>query len=194
MMKLRAGLLVNSSHTNSTTHSPLQTISITLKKLLSFLLLIGCLSSGCTSTYYFVRHAEKLDNSADPPLSAAGQTRAQILRDTLMNKSIDSIFATPYKRTRQTALPLATALGKPVTIYSPDTTEAFVTSISKIRGKDLLIVGHSNTVPAMILQMTGQQVHIDDDEYDKLFIVEIRRSCFRSHVTLTWVQFGPPSP
>lgn len=164
-----------------------------MKAICFVLLLIGTLAAGCTTNYYFVRHAEKLDTSSNPPLSTSGQQRALALRDSLLGKGIDSIFATPFLRTQQTAQPLANALGKPVTIYSPDTTEAFVTAISKIRGKDLLVVGHSNTVPAMVLQLTGQQVSIADDQYDRLFIVTITRAWFQKRVTLLQARYGPPS-
>ncbi|MFQ5446140.1 MAG: histidine phosphatase family protein, partial [Saprospiraceae bacterium] len=126
------------------------------KHLVPVLLLV--LLSSCTTTYYFVRHAERLDSSADSPLSAAGNIRAQILKDSLLNKGIDSIFATPYLRTQQTVQPLAGALGEPVTIYGTDTTAMFVQALKKVRGKELLVAGHSNTVPEMVLYMTGDTV------------------------------------
>jgi phosphohistidine phosphatase SixA len=160
------------------------------KYLAPVLLLV--LLSGCTTTYYFVRHAERLDDSADSPLSAAGNIRAQILKDSLLNKGIDSIFATPYLRTQQTAQPLAVALGKPVILYGTGTTVQFVRALKKMRGKDLLIVGHSNTVPEMVRYMSGGTVAIGHDDYDNLFIIKIKRQLGGKKVRLTEATYGPP--
>ncbi len=159
--------------------------------LVSVFLLL--LFSGCTTTYYFVRHAERLNGSADSPLSAAGNLRARILKDSLLNKGIDDVFATPYQRTRQTVQPLSTALGEPVTIYGTDTTAQFVAALQKIRGRELLIAGHSNTVPEMVQRMTGDSVTIDHEEYDRLFIIKIKRQLSGRKVSLTKTTYGPPS-
>lgn len=164
------------------------------KPLLLFIAALLFLLSSCTTTIYLVRHAERQDQSSNSPLSAVGHARAATLRDTLQNKGIDSVFSTPYLRTQQTAAPTANAIEKPVTPYSPDTTSAFVNAIQNIRGKDLLVVGHSNTVPDMVKQLTGQVVSIDETDYDNLFIVTIKRSCTGRTVRLVLTTYGPPSP
>lgn len=160
-----------------------------LKQL--FLLLLVFLWMGCTSTYYLVRHAERANNSSDSPLSNAGHQRAQALRDTLLNKSIDSIFATVYLRTQQTANPLAQALGEPISIYHPDTTTQFVNALLALRSKNVLVVGHSNTVPEMVLQMTGDTVQIGHEDFDDLFVVSISKSLFGTRRKLKKMHYGP---
>lgn len=156
------------------------------------MLVILCLLVGCTSNYYIVRHAERANNSADSPLSAAGQVRALALRDSLTDKGIDSIFATIYQRTQQTAAPLAQALGEPVTLYHPDTTSQFVNALLHMGRKNVLVVGHSNTVPQMVLQMTGDTVVVGHNDYDKLFKVSITKSLFGTRKRLYKLHYGPP--
>ncbi len=155
--------------------------------LLSLFLLLGC-----TSNYYLVRHAERANSSADSPLSDAGHQRALALRDSLNDKEIDGIFATVYLRTQQTAIPLAESIGVPLTIYHPDTTALFVHALLKLKGKDVLVVGHSNTVPEMVWLMTGDSVTIGHDEYDKLFKVSISRSVFGTKKRLKKWHYGLP--
>ncbi|RME04013.1 MAG: phosphoglycerate mutase, partial [Bacteroidetes bacterium] len=115
-----------------------------MHRIVSGLLMLFFLVS-CTSNYYFVRHAERANNTPDTPLSLEGQQRALALRDSLKDKGIDHIFATIYLRTQQTAIPLSEEIGIPLTIYHPDTTQQFVNRLKKIRKKDVLVVGHSNT-------------------------------------------------
>src|SRR4029453_9075189 len=69
------------------------------------------------TTIILVRHAEKNiePNNPNPNLSPAGQARAQELVRVLGNAGITAIYATQFVRTQQTAQPLATHLGLPVT-------------------------------------------------------------------------------
>lgn len=157
-------------------------------------LLLAVFLTGCTSHFYLVRHAEKVDESADPPLSEAGEARANALKDRLLGSGVDSIFATPYQRTQLTVQPLADALGEPVTIYGTDATFQFVQAMKRIRGKDVVIAGHSNTIPEMVLLMTGDSVQIAHDDYDNLFIVKLQWSIFGKKKRLTQTTYGAPSP
>lgn len=151
-----------------------------------------CFLVSCTSNFYFVRHAERANDSADTSLSIDGQQRALALRDSLQDKGIDSIFATIYLRTQQTAMPLSEAIDQPLTIYHPDTTFQFVNALKKFRNKDVLVVGHSNTVPEMILLMTGDSVQIGHDDYDDLFKVSISKSLFGTRKKLKKMHYGWP--
>lgn len=148
-----------------------QTIRYTL-----FLALISMLGS-CTTTYYIVRHAEKANSTADTPLSAEGQARAQALRDTLISENITKVFVTDYQRTQQTAEPLATELGiSPTEVFANQTTE-LVQQLKTINGENVLIVGHSNTVPVIIdeLMESPQNVTITETSFDNLFKVKIKK-------------------
>lgn len=67
-----------------------------------------------------MRHAlpirrEGVDGPADPELSEAGHSQAQHLARYLREEAIHAIYASPMKRARQTATPLADALSLPVT-------------------------------------------------------------------------------
>jgi 2,3-bisphosphoglycerate-dependent phosphoglycerate mutase len=166
-----------------------------MKKLLPYIVLVAMLSS-CSSTIYLVRHAEKGTTPPnDPDLTATGQARANILRDSLLNKGITSIFASQVRRTQQTAQPLATALNKTVLIRNASVSNNLIDSLKNIKGKKYLIVGHSNTVPDMLrhIGLTPSMQIIPDDTYNYFFKVHISWFWGRT-IRLTETRYGPPSP
>jgi 2,3-bisphosphoglycerate-dependent phosphoglycerate mutase len=121
---------------------------------------------------FLVRHAEKVDESDDPLLSAAGKARARALARHLRTAGVKAIYVTQYKRTGLTATPLATAAGlKPIVIHS-DARQEVVDRIRKDNPNDVvLIVGHSDSVPEL-LRLLGhpEPVTIGHAEYDNLFV------------------------
>ncbi len=151
------------------------------------------LCAACTTRYYLVRHAERLDDSADSPLSEAGHARAQALRDTLLGADVHRIFASTYVRTQQTARPLAEALGMPIALYRPDTTEGLLKRLRRIEGENILVVGHSDHIPLLIEGLCGERVSIAHRDYDNLFVVVVRKGLTTKR-TLLHLTYGPPSP
>ena len=137
--------------------------------------------SQATTTVIFVRHAEKTAEPADDPLlSLAGQQRAVELARQLVDADvvagIDAVYATSYRRTVDTAQPVADALGLPITSYDAADTETIMEQIvRKHKGKIVLVVGHSNTLPALIFNMGASKKVpvIDEYEYDNIYIVSI---------------------
>jgi broad specificity phosphatase PhoE len=137
--------------------------------------------SQATTTVVFVRHAEKaLTPADDPGLSEAGQRRAAELARQLAGvdvvAGVDAVYATAYRRSAETAKPVADALKLAVRSYDAADTEQFLTELVKAeKGKIVLVVGHSNTVPAMIGNMGASKrvPPIADDEYDNIYIVSI---------------------
>jgi broad specificity phosphatase PhoE len=137
--------------------------------------------SQATTTVIFVRHAEKAELPADdPPLSDAGKLRVEELTRQLVKadvvQGIDAVYATPYRRTVETAKPVADALGLPVNSYDAADTEAIMERIVKQhKGKIILVVGHSNTLPALIGNMGASKKvpPIAEDEYDNIYVVSI---------------------
>ena len=126
---------------------------------------------------FVVRHAERADagmatRAVDPALSAAGEARAAKLAVMLADAGITAIFATEFKRTQDTAKPLAKKLGLTVQ-PTPEADPAGVASkVRKGHESDVvLVVGHSNTVPAILKAFGGPEVTIGDNEYDSLFII-----------------------
>lgn len=131
---------------------------------------------------YVVRHAERADGGAsapqmtgarpDPPLSAAGKTRADKLASMLSASGIGAIYATEFIRTQQTAAPVATMLKLKATVLSSASAADLVARMKADHPNDIvLVVGHSNTIPEIIKALGGPAVTVADDEYDKLFLV-----------------------
>lgn len=124
---------------------------------------------------FVVRHAEKLTidpKDQDPDLSEDGKVRAEALAKELKGQKIDSIFATNYKRTKLTGFPLADKIGIAVKTYDPAQIKALAAAWKKnAAGKNLLIVGHSNTVPEIIEAFGGKRPvpSLSDDDYDYIF-------------------------
>ncbi|WP_423015994.1 SixA phosphatase family protein [Undibacterium sp. Di27W] len=99
-----------------------------------------------------VRHAEKaIDQGNDPGLSEAGQSRAQALARTLQHSAVSSIYTTHYKRTRETAQPLAQAQGITAQVIQGSGAEHLRQLLSAVRASTgtVLVVGHGNTIPAL---------------------------------------------
>jgi broad specificity phosphatase PhoE len=137
--------------------------------------------SQATTTVIFVRHAEKeLQPGDDPGLSEAGQLRAAELARQLVDADVvagvDAIYSTSYRRTEETAQPLAAALSLPIISYDASNTETVMDEIvRKHKGQIILVVGHSNTVPELIGNMGASKKvpEIAEDEYDNIYIVSI---------------------
>ena len=156
--------------------------------------LLACLSAACSkTTVYLVRHAEKVDETDSTDLSPSGQERAMALADTLANGGIDSIFTTPYRRTRQTAEPLARRLSIRLMEYAPTPNDVVVSRVSRIRNKTVLVVGHSNTVLeiARALGATPTLPKIESGDYDNLLTLRIKRRPFGKTVDLSEKTYGP---
>ena len=137
--------------------------------------------SQATTTIIFVRHAEKAATPADDPgLSPAGEQRAAELARQLVDadviQGVDAIYSTPFKRTKQTAQAVADALDLPVYTYDVADTEPILESIlKKHKGKIILVVAHSNTLPVLIANLGASKrvPPIAEDEYDNIYIISI---------------------
>ena len=135
-------------------------------------LLAAAVPARAQKAVILVRHAERVDESADPLLSAAGKARARSLARHLRTAGVKAIYVTQYKRTGLTAAPLAAAAGlKPIVIHS-DARQELVDRIRKDNPDDVvLVVGHSDSVPE-VLRLMGHPdpVTIGPAEYDNLFV------------------------
>ncbi|MBN8826002.1 MULTISPECIES: phosphoglycerate mutase family protein [unclassified Spirosoma] len=162
---------------------------------LAILVSLG-LTACSTTTVYIVRHAEKVSEADTTNLTPAGYARAAALADQLGNASIDSIFTTPYRRTRQTAQPLATRLGLSLIDYPAKPTDAIVNRVSQIRGKQLLVVGHSNTILEIAKGLGAQptMTRIESGDFDNLFRVDVKRGLFGKSVSFSQTTYGQPTP
>jgi broad specificity phosphatase PhoE len=137
--------------------------------------------SQATTTIIFVRHAEQTSyEEADPGLSEAGKRRAAELTRQLVDADvvagIDAIYATPLRRSLETANSLSDKLKLAVNRYAMDDTELVLDAILKDhKGKIVLVVGHRNTLPVLIANLGASKnvPPIDRDEFDNLYLVSI---------------------
>jgi phosphohistidine phosphatase SixA len=137
-----------------------------------------------STTFIVIRHAEKdLSLSvADPPLSQAGQARAELLArmfgDAKALGHVDAIYVSPALRNRQTAAPLAARLGLDETVVPADDPRALARrALNEHRGGRILIVGHTDTVPKIVAALSGNPdiPQIGDQEYGTMYIVTVPR-------------------
>jgi len=150
--------------------------------LVVFLFFLGVAAPAVAQPMVFlVRHAERADTAAggqpkmgaDPELSAAGRQRAESLATVLKDANITAVYATEFKRTQQTAAPIAKALGLTVTVIPSDNTADLLKRLKSSKG-NVLVVGHSDSVPEIIKSL-GVKAHvkIGDDDFDNLFVVTL---------------------
>jgi phosphohistidine phosphatase SixA len=121
--------------------------------------------SDSASLIVLVRHAEKAAApSDDPPLTAAGVKRAQSLAAALRDAGVTAIITTQLRRTRETAQPLASALSltpEVVTVGGGEAgahAEAVAAAVRRHVGGVVLVVGHSDTIPAIIAALGGPRL------------------------------------
>ncbi|MFD1875454.1 histidine phosphatase family protein [Hymenobacter bucti] len=153
-----------------------------LSVLLGFLLLGAWQPAlaGPPTTIYLVRHAEKdlTPGLADPPLTPAGEARAQQLARLLAKHHPAALFTTDTRRTRATLAPLAQATGRTLEVYDAKNQAALSARLSQeFGGKTVVVVGHSNTLLPLLtaLGVAPLPGEIRDEEYNYLFKVKLRQ-------------------
>jgi 2,3-bisphosphoglycerate-dependent phosphoglycerate mutase len=171
----------------------------TQRLLCAGLLLALSYSSLAQSTVriFVVRHA---DRESFDDLNPLGLVRAKELKRVLYNTGIDSIFSTDFVRTKKTAQPLATALSETINLY--DSNPPLLQRIKKYsRGKTLLVVGHSNTVPAFIKACGCNPPFplIPDNQFDNLFLLIMQLPAgklppLKNSCKLLSMKYGAPTP
>jgi broad specificity phosphatase PhoE len=145
------------------------------------------------TTFILIRHAERDEPTPanrDPHLNAAGRDRAETLVRVLGSSGIDAIYTSHFVRSIETARPLARHLGglSPVQLDEPGEIRDDV--LANHRGKSVLIVGHSDTVPGLInLLGGGNMPEIDNREFDNLFVVTLFST---TGASVTHLKYGAP--
>jgi broad specificity phosphatase PhoE len=129
------------------------------------------------TTYYFIRHAEKLrvdKTERNPNLNLKGFKRAEAWKEVFSNISFDAIYSTDYTRTKLTAKPTADSKNLPILIYNPRDmySKAFQ---NQTKGKTILVVGHSNTTNVFANKVIGFDKYqgIKDNNNSNLYIVTL---------------------
>jgi len=125
------------------------------------------------TTLFIVRHAEKVGESSDAPLSDVGRERAQTLAWMLRDVSFDAVYSTDFARTRDTVAATAKANQKKLSFYSPRPGLLKKKIEAQHGGQTLLISGHSNTVPALLAELGTPIKEEVLPGYDALFVVTL---------------------
>lgn len=149
------------------------------RHLLAALILLTVAAPAAAQSIVLVRHAERADTSGggtptmntDPDLSDAGHARARRLAEILRDAGVAAIFVTEFKRTQQTAAPLAKALGVTPSVIKAADTKTLLTRLRATKAP-ALVVGHSNTVPEVAAALAGTPpITIADDDFGNLIVV-----------------------
>lgn len=153
---------------------------IILSALLVFL--IACKQSEpeglpkTVTTYYLIRHAEKIladPENPNPDLTVEGYQRAIKWSEILQEIPFDAIYSTDFIRTQKTALPIAQRKSLQLISYDHKNLD-YAKFINETQGKTVLIVGHSNSTPKFVNALIGKNSYneIDETQYGFLFIVK----------------------
>jgi broad specificity phosphatase PhoE len=135
-----------------------------------------------TTTVVLVRHAEKaLSTIDDPPLSPEGEQRSERLAQMFGERDgagrLDAIYVTNTRRTQQTAAPLAARLHLvPIVLPGADIAATAARILSEHRGGTVLLLGHSNTLPQLVRELSGKQIEpIPENDYGEIYVLSVPR-------------------
>jgi broad specificity phosphatase PhoE len=160
---------------------------------------VRAFAQGAPAMVVLVRHAEKATvGGSDPSLSEVGQVRAKALATALADAGVTSVITTTFKRTVETGDVLATARNikaERVAIAGPTVAhvEAIAAAVRKHPGEVVLVVGHSNTIPAIVTALGGPKMpDLCDANYATMFVVHMSTDGKPAHVVRT--RYGAAEP
>jgi phosphohistidine phosphatase SixA len=150
-----------------------------MRKVIGAAALVACSLFGSAQSaqtggghIFVVRHAEKESETADA-LSSQGKARATCLAETLKDSKIAAVIVSPTDRAKQTAAPTAAEFKIETKSIKPDDYAAIATAAREaLRSGNVLIVGHSNTVPLIVKTLGSVDVTVGASEYDRLFVLD----------------------
>jgi broad specificity phosphatase PhoE len=127
---------------------------------------------------YVVRHLNTPEGQPDPDLLPEGRAAAIALADLMETDRFQgarrpvAIYVSDFRRTRQTAAPVAARFALELKIYDPRDTPALIARVRAEPGP-VLIVGHSNTVPEIVAQLGGERpAPLTHPDFGDLWLVE----------------------
>lgn len=167
-------------------------------------------SDGGETVVILVRHAERASDAANADLSAEGLARAGAVGELARSRDVTAVYTTDLCRTAQTGQPAALAAGASIQVLATGSGAAGLDACTpairvgveqaggvaaadvaarireRHRGETVLLVGHSNTVPAMLEAFTGaspcpemipldgqQRCFLPESAYGDVFIVHL---------------------
>jgi phosphohistidine phosphatase SixA len=145
-----------------------------LVHLLVCLLLTVAVFAQDSGKIFAVRHAEKQSDDPDTPLSSTGESRAECLAQTLKDAHTSTVLVTQYKRTHQTAAPLVREARATEKSFDAKANDEILKAARRAAASgNVLIVGHSNTIPQLLAALGTPPVTIPDTSYDLLFLFDL---------------------
>jgi broad specificity phosphatase PhoE len=141
------------------------------------------------TTFILVRHAEKGTEGDDPDLKPEGYDRANRLTAILKNTTIDAVYSTRFKRTKNTVTPLAKEKSIEIQIYENLKSAELDALITKHKGGTILVGGHSNTIPQIANLLLGKEAfkNFADTDYGNLLIISVVDKGTTAKVT--WINY-----
>jgi phosphohistidine phosphatase SixA len=143
-------------------------------------------------TLILLRHAEKDvspgASKTDPELSAEGKQRAERLVETIKKYKPTQIYATGFKRTRSTVAPLADSLDPKYRIqvqgYDHNEIDELAEKLLKNETGTIVVAGHNTTTPTLanLLVKSEKYQFLHESEYDKIWIIKIKKNKIRDEV------------
>ncbi|MCO4100573.1 MAG: histidine phosphatase family protein [Gemmatimonas sp.] len=132
------------------------------------------LSGAQPSLVILVRHGEKQPAPLDDPsLSEAGVARAKALDAALAHSTPSTIVVSTRKRTVETAAVVQARTGVAPTVIALDGQHVRTVAAAVMQAKGVvLVVGHSNTISAIVNALAGTKLpDICDASYATMFVV-----------------------
>lgn len=127
-------------------------------------------------TIFVVRHAEKGPENPDPSLTEAGQRRAAALAKTLTDARVTALFASEFKRTQETLVPLARAGGLTTVVVPAGKLDDLIAQLRALpAGSRAVVASHSNLVHLIVERLSGQKVPLlTDADHDRMVVVTVQ--------------------
>lgn len=155
--------------------------------------------SAASTLVVLVRHAERAAvEGDDPPLSDAGQARARALAASLAHASVSAVITSSRRRTGETAQPLLSQRGLTPTVVSVADGLAkqvadVAAAVRRHAGGVVLVVGHSNTIPAIVGALGGPALpDLCDGEFATMFVMQLGGERRPQIIRTTYGAADPP--
>jgi 2,3-bisphosphoglycerate-dependent phosphoglycerate mutase len=161
------------------THTIAAKFALTVAAVLFFG--IGGTLTAQNRTIILTRHTEKMPptdaDMGDPDLSPEGRQRAERMMMAIRKYRVRAVFATGYKRTQQTAEPIARMRKLPIETYDPGHPEVLIGKILSGPAKSVMIVGHGNSIPVLVNLLMIKEIfkQLADNEYGVFWVVRMKK-------------------
>lgn len=148
--------------------------------LIAFLVTAACEQQpGDVTTFILVRHAEKVnDGTEDPELTSEGQSRAMRLAFMLRDTPLQAIYSTGFRRTQNTAKPIADMKNMEVLPYEANKPGEISKMLQQHKGGIVLVTGHSSNIPWTANLLLGREMFRDypESQYGTILIVSVGKT------------------